>query len=177
MTLGPITDDPHDGGRTVTRRGIFEGFLIILLTQALAFHAAAMGPTPLGNDEVSAKIEMGAELLDGEKFEEALALFDDVIRSNPDNADAWTGFAFAKRRLGDVEGAWPAYQRALDLDPDHKGANEYIGELYLRIGQPEKAQEHLEVLNRVCSLGCEERTELAEAIQAYHMSKGAVRPE
>ena len=58
-------------------------------------------------------------------------------------------------------------EKALFLDPRHKGAHEYIGELYLKMKQPEKAKEHLAKLDSICFFGCEEFDELKEAIQDY----------
>ena len=52
------------------------------------------------------------------------------------------------------------YEKALSLDSRHKGAHEYIGELYLKLKQPEKAKEHLAKLDSICFFGCEEFDEL-----------------
>ncbi len=60
-----------------------------------------------------------------------------------------------------------AYQKALAIKPDHRGANEYIGELYLETGKPAKARERLKVLDSACFFGCEEYDELKAAIAAY----------
>ena len=59
------------------------------------------------------------------------------------------------------------YEKELSLDPRNKGAHEYIGELYLKLKQPEKAKEHLAKLDSICFFGCEEFDELKEPIQAY----------
>jgi cytochrome c-type biogenesis protein CcmH/NrfG len=57
-------------------------------------------------------------------------------------------------------------QPAASFDADHKGAHEYLGELYVETGQLAKAREHLGVLGRLCPQGCEEREDLAKAIAA-----------
>ena len=49
----------------------------------------------------------------------------------------------------------------------YKGSHEYIGELYLKLKQHEKAKEHLAKLDSICFLGCEEFDELKEDIQGY----------
>jgi tetratricopeptide (TPR) repeat protein len=59
------------------------------------------------------------------------------------------------------------YQQALAIEPDHRGANEYLGELYLQTGQPEKAEERLKVLDEECFFGCDEYDELEAAIEEY----------
>ena len=63
--------------------------------------------------------------------------------------------------------AFVYYEKALSLDPPHKEAHEYIGDLYLKLKQPEKAKEHLAKLDSICFFGCEEFDELKEAIQGY----------
>ena len=63
------------------------------------------------------------------------------------------------------------HQKALAIKPDHRGANEYIGELYLETGQLEKAKERLKVLDSACFFGCEEYTTLKKAIAAYEQKQ------
>ena len=52
--------------------------------------------------------------------------------------------------------ALPAYNKALAIDPKHRGANEYLGELYLQLGDLAKAEERLEKLDDICFYGCGE---------------------
>ena len=49
-------------------------------------------------------------------------------------------------------------------DADHKGAHEYLGELYVETGDLASAREQLAVLTRLCPQGCEERKDLEEAL-------------
>jgi hypothetical protein len=56
------------------------------------------------------------------------------------------------------------YRKALDADPTHRGALEYQGELYVEMGQVDKARENLATLDRLCWFGCEEERDLKEAI-------------
>jgi Tfp pilus assembly protein PilF len=73
---------------------------------------------------------------------------------------------FSKRKMGDQTGALEYYDKALSLQPNHIGANEYLGELYLELKNVAKAQERLDVLQRVCG-NCEEYTELKEKIEKF----------
>ena len=79
---------------------------------------------------------------------------------------------FSHRKLGNYEEAERYYLRALEIEPEHRGANEYIGELYLETDRPELAEERLQVLDDACFFGCEEYDELKEAIEAYKAAKG-----
>ena len=59
------------------------------------------------------------------------------------------------------------YQAALRIKPNHRGANEYLGELYLELGRLEEAEERLKVLDAACKFRCEEYQDLEEAIASY----------
>ncbi len=59
-----------------------------------------------------------------------------------------------------------SYRKALSLDPQHLGAHEYLGELYLMMNKPEKAKKQLKKLRRYCG-DCEQAEELSEAIEKY----------
>ena len=62
------------------------------------------------------------------------------------------------------------YTKALELQPDHKAAREYLGELYVETGNMEKAKEELAILAKLCPGGCEEREDLQKAISAKSAS-------
>ena len=59
------------------------------------------------------------------------------------------------------------YQKALALNPEHVGALEYLGELYLETDRPEKAQEMLERLDDACFFQCK-KYEILEKLIAGH---------
>ena len=65
-----------------------------------------------------------------------------------------------------------AYKKALAIDPDHRGANEYLGELYLQTGDLAKARVRLDKLDGICFFGCEEYDDLKRAIKAFEAAQG-----
>lgn len=71
---------------------------------------------------------------------------------------------YSHRKLGEMTKAQDYYAQALALDPDHKGANEYLGELYLEIGEIGNAKRQLAKLDQLCGFGCAEREDLARLI-------------
>jgi Flp pilus assembly protein TadD len=105
-----------------------------------------------------------AAILSGD-FAGALPILMDLTVAEPDNADAWNLLGFAARKTGDMAAAEVAYDRALTLNPDHLGALEYQGELYLDLAQPDMAKANLARLQELCGT-CEEAVDLAEAIAA-----------
>ena len=56
------------------------------------------------------------------------------------------------------------YKRALEINPKHKGALEYQGELFLMHGNKEAAQANLAKLDKICWLGCDVYDDLKKAI-------------
>ena len=75
---------------------------------------------------------------------------------------------FATRKLGDYENGEKYYLLGLEIDPNHNGINEYLGELYVVTNRIELAKERLEVLK---SCNCEEYQELKEIIEGTKKSK------
>jgi tetratricopeptide (TPR) repeat protein len=83
------------------------------------------------------------------------------------NADAFNWLGYATRKNGDPKASIPLYEKALALDPKHRGAHEYIGEAYLMLNDPAKARHHLKALDSLCFLPCSEYTDLKKAVEAY----------
>ncbi len=88
-----------------------------------------------------------------------------VLADSHEHADVYNLLGFSLRKLGDFKTSYTYYQKALDYDPNHKSAHEYIGELYLETSRPEKAREHHAILVKLCPSGCEEREDLERAMQ------------
>jgi lipoprotein NlpI len=57
--------------------------------------------------------------------------------------------------------------KALAIDPKHRGAHEYLGEAYLMAGNLDKAEEHLRILDKLCWMPCDQYTQLKKAVAAY----------
>ncbi len=110
------------------------------------------------------------------KFDQAIPLLEGVVARDGTNADAYNWLAYAIRRDGDPARAIPIYQKALTLDPKHRGAHEYIGEAYLMLGDVGKAKEHLVTLNSLCTFSCSEYRDLKKSIEAYEKSGGKTKP-
>jgi Flp pilus assembly protein TadD len=85
-------------------------------------------------------------------------------------ADVYNLLGYTLRKTGDVKTSLTYYTKALELQPDHKAAREYLGELYVETGNMEKAKEQLAVLAKLCPGGCEEREDLQKAISAKSAS-------
>ena len=83
------------------------------------------------------------------------------------NADVHNYLGYAYRHIGNFDQAFNNYKRALEMDPKHRGAHEYVGEAYLLTNDLPKAEEHLAALNKICGTGCDEYRDLAREIAEY----------
>ena len=113
-----------------------------------------------------------AALVDKGSYAEALPLLEKAVAAEPRNADTYNYLGFSHRKLGDTEAAFDFYRKALEIKPKHLGANEYLGELYLELGKLEKAEERFAVLDKACFFGCDEYSDLKNAIKAYKKQHG-----
>ena len=75
-------------------------------------------------------------------FQAALAELTPMLTTYQ-HADVYNLMGFSLRKTGDYKQAYTFYRKALDFDPDHKGALEYLGELYVETGQTDKARENV----------------------------------
>ena len=100
------------------------------------------------------------------QWERAVALLQPYLRVQPQDADGHNLLGFSLRKLGRHAESEVAYDRALAIDPAHLGAHEYRGELMLILGRREQALVHLQTLERLCGLQCEEYQELRRTLDA-----------
>jgi len=98
------------------------------------------------------------------EFKAAIADLNAMIDKGVQHADVYNLLGFSLRKSGDAKTAYTFYKKALDFDPEHKGALEYLGELYVETGEMAKAREHVVLLKKLCPNGCEELEDLEKAI-------------
>ncbi len=144
-----------------------------LITGALLFatHAFAAG--------ASSEPERSPDKLDGVRAQIAAKNFpgaiDELKRLN-DTGDAdWNnlmGYSLRKAPTPDFAGAEKFYDEALRIDPRHRGALEYSGELYLQTGDLARAEQRLAALDKACRFGCSEYSDLKKAIAQYKANGG-----
>jgi predicted Zn-dependent protease len=115
---------------------------------------------------VSAMYTQASAKVDATDYRGAMTVLDKIIAKDPHNPDALNLMGFCDRKLGNTDEALEYYNKALAIKPNHVGANEYLGELYLELKNLPKAEERLKVLAKACN-GCEEQQELKEKIEKY----------
>jgi len=98
---------------------------------------------------------------------EAIARLSQAEKRDPDNPDLQNWLGYSHRNLKRYDEAVRYYKRAIELDPRHRGAHEYLGETYLLVGDVTLAETHLSALREICLLPCDELTDLEKAIASY----------
>ena len=98
------------------------------------------------------------------------AAIDELKKINDSGSADWNnlmGYSLRKASPPDVAGAEKFYNEALRIDPKHRGALEYSGELYLMTDNLPKAEERLAALDKLCSMSCGEYNDLKKAVARY----------
>ena len=106
-------------------------------------------------------------LIKAENYLDAIIKLKKAEQSAKDNADIQNLLGFSYRKSGNLDEAAKHYDKALGLNPKHKGALEYQGELFLMLGDKAAAEDNLEKLDKICWLGCDELDKLRAAIESY----------
>ena len=94
-----------------------------------------------------------------------------LLKSNsekPNKADTLNYLGFTTRKLGDFENGEKYYLQGLEIEPNHIGINEYLGELYVATNRLNLAKERLKILE---NCNCKEYTQLKEVIEGTKKSK------
>ena len=147
--------------------------IVLLLLSNTCLAASSSG----GSDDSKESLYKGAKKLilrakkleKKDNIEKALKLYskayDKLVKAyekDKKNADILNYLGFTLRKSGNFEEAEKFYLIGLEIKPNHKGINEYLGELYVKTNRMELAKERLEVL-KDCK--CEEFEELKELIE------------
>ena len=155
------------------------GFVRLSVTVMFGAAIAALAPVaaaePYESDPDLASRDddyaAGKRAVDKSDWGEAARRFRLAERRNPEHADLQNILGFTYRNLRQYDLAFKHYKRAIELDPRHRGAHEYIGETYLLVGDVEGAQRHLAALKQICLLPCDEMIELERAIAKHRAAK------
>ena len=114
----------------------------------------------------------GKKAIEAKDWSAAIKLLSSAALRDTRNADIQNYLGYAYRNAGQMELAFKHYARALQLNPRHRGAHEYVGEAYLIVNNLSKAEEHLAALQEICLLPCEEYEDLKKQIDIYRKRAG-----
>ena len=145
--------------------------VVLLIATALfaapvrAIYGEPTAAAPVGDVD----FDQGFAAVKSENWATAVAAQTRAAAKHRNSADVFNLLGYAYRKQRNLERAFAAYHRALELDPSHRGTHAYIGEAYLMAGNLVQAVEHLAILERLCRAPshCEAYHDLTRAIAAY----------
>ena len=154
---------------------LMKNFLLLSLTALIGLmtYGTSFGAGSSDNYDSSSTEVVDVDYLNGKEeaysgnYRVAIVYLKKSVENNPENADSYNLLGYSNRKLGNNDEAFAFYNKALEIDPRHKGTHEYLGKLYLNLNKPENAKIHLDKLDSICFFGCEEYTSLKEAIDGY----------
>jgi Tfp pilus assembly protein PilF len=153
---------------SIRRLAAFAGTLWLASAAALAASDSGReysSPAPPPQAAAATATLDGAELkVNSGDYRGAMPMLAAIIQNDPRNTDALNLMGFSLRKTGQYDLALRYYYSALALQPKHIGANEYLGELYVVMGQVDKAKERLAILQAACGANCVQARELSDMI-------------
>jgi len=147
-------------------------FSAALATQVARAHDTTPAPPPApaaapAADKNADKLASARTLIAAKKWTDAV---DELRRVNDTGSADWNnlmGYTLRKGKTPDLAASEKYYDEALRIDPHHRNALEYSGELYLMKGALDKAQARLATLSTECAASCEQYAELKSAIERF----------
>ena len=140
--------------------------VFFLFSQSLVFGAGSSSSIDANQEYSNAEY-----LIKSEKYEKAIKALNKLLSETPEGytkADLYNylGYATRKQKNPDFDLAEKHYLKALELESDHIGALEYLGELYYETDRKDKALEMLMKLKEVAGDDSEEYLELYEILNS-----------
>jgi tetratricopeptide (TPR) repeat protein len=130
----------------------------------VAATAATPTPTTQATKQLSAFLSEADALIKQKNFTAALNLLKQADSTYANNADVNNLLGFSSRNLKQFSASARYYQKALRINPNHLGALEYQGELFLQTKKVSAAKKNLAKLKQLCGVNCEEYLDLKKAI-------------
>ena len=140
---------------------LFASLIALSLCLPTAFAAGSE------EDESNPSVSAAVQAIKAQDWPGAITLLKAEVAANKGTASLHNYIGFAHRKLGDFDNAFKHYAIALKMNPEHRGAHEYVGQTYLAVGNLEMAKKHLDALDRICFFGCEEYDDLKAAVATY----------
>ncbi len=125
-------------------------------------------PPPAAARTAPSPLAAARALIADRKYDEAAAALRRAADARSADWNNLMGLSLRRSRAPDLAGAQRHYDAALQIDPQHRGALEYAGELALMRGDLPRAEARLAELQRACgNADCDELRLLRGAIERY----------
>ena len=151
---------------------------ILILLLLISFNVSGAGTESSVNDstttsdQINSLYELAEKHIYNKKYDKSLKLLKKLTKREDlgtRRADIYNllGFSYRKLENPELDKSFAAYMMALEIDPEHVGAHEYLGELYLMRDQKNQAMRMLSKLENLVGKNAEEYKDLLEAIENY----------
>jgi Flp pilus assembly protein TadD len=149
------------------------GYLIAALMMLLLAAPARADFERSRDKPASPEYEAGRKAVEAKDYKAALGHLTQAVQKLPNDADVHNLLGYSYRKLGNYDKALEHYRTALKLDSGHRGAHEYLGELYLETDRLAEAENELNALKKSCPWfgKCEEYDDLKGEIEKYKAKK------
>ena len=154
-----------------------KNLIIILLSfiSFTAFAAATSSKTDISSEraeQINNLYEIAEKHIYNNNYDKSLKLLINLSKNDDlgaKKADIYNllGFSYRKSSNPDLDKSYDAYMTALEHDPKHAGAHEYLGELYMMRGDQENAMNMLDKLENLVGKNAKEYKDLLKAINSY----------
>jgi Flp pilus assembly protein TadD len=138
--------------------------------------ARAADTPPAATETAPDRLAGARELIRQERWRDAITALQQVADKASADWNNLMGYSHRQARTPDFAAAERYYNEALRIDPRHRGALEYSGELYLKLGDLARAEARLEQLGQACRFGCQELSDLRQAVSAYKADRSKPAP-
>ena len=151
---------------------------LLILLLLVSFNVSGAGTESSNSDstttpdQINSLYELAEKHIYNKKYDKSLKLLKKLTKREDlgtRRADIYNllGFSYRKLENPELDKSFAAYMMALEIDPEHAGAHEYLGELYLMRDQKNQAMRMLSKLENLVGKNAEEYKDLLEAIENY----------
>ena len=137
----------------------------VFFNPTVASLAADSGPAPVATVE-NKELKKARDSIAKKDWPAAIVVLEPYTKNTANDADGFNLLGYSYRNIKRYDESLVAYKRALEIDPKHRGAHEYIGIAYIQMSQLANAKIHLDALDKICTFSCEEYRDLKKAYLA-----------
>lgn len=150
-------------------------FIAILLSANICLSEVTESSSPVvidNSNEIELLYERAKKYIDESNYKKSLKVLKSLTKREDllgFRADIYNLLGFSYRKLSnpELEKSFAAYMMAIEINPKHIGAHEYLGELYLMMNNKDKAFEMLVKLETIAGTSSKEYLDLKKAIEEY----------
>ena len=150
-------------------------FIAILLSANICLSEVTESSSPVvidNSNEIELLYERAKKYIDENNYKKSLKVLKSLTKREDllgFRADIYNLLGFSYRKLSnpELEKSFAAYMMAIEINPKHIGAHEYLGELYLMMNNKDKAFEMLVKLETIAGTSSKEYLDLKKAIEKH----------